>query len=68
MSGWEKMAETRAKPSMPPPAKAGRFSRLMPPMATQGMDTLPQISHSCSTVMRMAFFLVGEGNTAPTPR
>ena len=53
---------------MPPPAKAGRFSRLMPPMATQGMDTLAQISRSCPVVMRMAFFLVGEGNTAPTPR
>ncbi len=35
---------------------------------TQGMDTLARISRSCPVVMRMAFFLVGEGNTAPTPR
>ena len=33
-----------------------------------GMLTEEQISFNCSFVMRMAFCLVGEGKTAPTPR
>ena len=53
---------------MPQPLISEALSRLMPPMATAGTETEEQISFSFSAVILIAFFFVGDGNTAPTPR
>ena len=68
ISGAAKMALTSATPLTPVPASCGRFSLVMPPMATTGMLTLWQISRSVSWGSGRTFVLVEVTNTAPEPR
>ena len=67
-SGAENIADTTANPHIPPPYNSDILSSVIPPIAAAGSDVEEHISARFSFVIRSAFFLVGDGNTAPTPR
>src|SRR5579872_2039510 len=65
MSGAFKMADTTQIPCAPAANTSPRFSRLMPPMANQGMVTFAAAQRTYSKVTAFAVGLVPVAYTGP---